>query len=135
MKQFSKFFSIVAIIGLALALSGCGPRQKKLLNKLSVGMIKREVESKMGKPDEIHCPVTTRRGDVIDIWEYNLATVDREKENRRIAFQLCGWFLFWPLLCFPYAWESSYEYDTYFLKFVNNLLLQWGKRMDVALPA
>lgn len=117
-----------------ILLPGCGPRRKSLLNKLSTGMSKDTVTSRMGQPDQIRCPLTDRKGNVIDIWEYNLATVDENKENRRVTLQLCGWLLFWPCLCFPAAWDTGYDYDTYLLKFVNHLLAQWGKESEMGLP-
>lgn len=126
-----RFFFIAFIVPAMLLLSGCGIRNKNLLRKLSPGLTKKEVRSKMGKPHEILCPVTNSNGDIIDIWEYSLATVDENQENKRLIFQLGGWFLFWPLLCVPAAWESPYSYDIYFLKFVNELLSKWGRRSDL----
>jgi hypothetical protein len=88
----------------------------------------------MGKPDEIHCPITTSNGDVLDIWEYSLATIDENQHTRRAAVAF-GCFLLWPLLPIGLialaCMESEYSYDNYFLKFVNNLLTQWGRRADV----
>jgi hypothetical protein len=117
-----------------LLLSGCGARKKRLLLKLSPEMTKHEVELKMGRPDAIHSPIYTRNGDVIDIWEYCLATVDEGKKGAKTALQCCGWLLFWPCLCFPQAWQSHYDFEIYFLKFVNNYLSQWGRRYEIDLP-
>ena len=131
MNKKSLAITVLFMSAAILLLSGCGVRKKSLLNKLYPRMNKEEVKSTIGKPDEIQCPIIDKKGNVIDIWKYNLATVDENIESRHLTFQLCGWLLFWPLLCFPYAWESPYEYDAYFLKFVNNLLIKWGGRSDI----
>lgn len=125
-------FALAAlIIPILILVSGCGVRKKSLLLKLSKGMAQSEVKSKIGKPDEILSSTTDLLGNTTDIWEYNLATVDVNKENRHITLQLCGWLLFWPLLCFPMTWESPYDYDSYLLKFVNNFLTKWGRATDM----
>lgn len=127
-----KSFALLALImPVLIFVSGCGVRKKSLLLKLSKGMAQSEVRSKIGKPDEIHSSNIDWLGNTTDIWEYSLATVDVHKENRHLTLQLCGWLLFWPLLCFPMTWESPYEYDNYLLEFVNKLLTKWGKESDM----
>lgn len=126
--RFSIFYTFIVIS--LISLTGC-VRQKDSLLSLSPRMTKREVEQVMGKPDEIRCPVVTPQGDVIDIWEYKLGTINETRLNKKTAFLFCGLFIFWPLLCFPTAWESPYDYSIYFLKFVNNLLVQWGKPYEI----
>jgi hypothetical protein len=125
-----RFSSIALILPLLFLLSGCGVRKKNLLNKLRLNMTKDDVVTKMGQPDEIHCPTIHRNGDVEERWEYNLATVGEGKLNRITGQQICGWLLFWPLLCFPSTWESPYEYHSYLLQFINEHLLRWGKKSD-----
>ena len=112
-------------------LTACGIKKKKILLELSQGMTKCSVENKIGKPDEKHCPYIAKNGDVVDIWEYKLAEVDEMKFNRRMSLQISGWFLFWPLLFFPQAWEDPYTYQMYFLEFINNVLTRWGKSCDL----
>lgn len=134
MNKRSLFF-IALILPAMFLLSGC-IRKKDLLLKLSTGMTKNEVESKLGKPDEIHCPIVNSKGDVIDIWEYSLATVDEIKANRRLGVTIGCLLLFPPLAFIPAAcMESEFSYDTYFLKFINNFLSQWGRRSDIELPS
>ena len=125
-----RFPSILLILPVLVLLSGCGIRNKKVLNKLRLNMTKNEVVDQIGKPDEIYCPTIHRNGDIEDVWEYNLATVDENKLNRGLAQRICGLFLFWPLLCFPSTWESPYEYHIYLLQFINDHLFRWGKKSD-----
>lgn len=131
MKIRFSFMSI--ILPALLILPGCGVRKKNLLLKLSPGMTKKAVEANLGKPDEVYCSTLSSNGDIIDTWVYNLATVDEVQENKRTMFQLGGWLLFWPLLCFPSAWQSPYTFDNYFLKFVNNFLSTWGRSFELDL--
>lgn len=132
------FFFAAFIIPAIVILSGCGVRKKSLLLKLSSGMTKEEVKLKIGQPDEIRNPVTVSNGDVIDIWEYSLATVDENQESKRLGVAI-GCFCLCPLLPLGFiplaCMDSPYTYDTYFLKFVNELLSRWGRRSDVGLPA
>ena len=119
-----------------LLLSGCGIRKKSLLLKLSPDMTKGDVELKMGKPEEIWCPKTNSKGDIIDIWVYRLGTLDDERWSRRFlvtlgCFALCPPLAFIPAACM----KSEWDFDLYFLKFVNNFLSQWGRLSDLELPA
>jgi hypothetical protein len=121
---------MVFLIPAMLILSGCR-RKKSLLLNLSVGMSKNEVKSKIGQPDEILTPMTDSKGNIIEIWEYSLATVDRNQQAKKIVtelglFAICPPLTFIPSLCM----ESEYNYDTYFLKFVNDFLFKWGRRSD-----
>lgn len=132
-KYFSKICSFSFIIFLIVVISlfsGCGVRKRDLLTKLSPGMTKKEVQNKIGKPDEISCLIT-KDNKVIDIWKYNLATVDQKVANKRFILQLCGWLLFWPLLLYPATWEYPYNFDNYSLKFINNCLHIWSKSSDL----
>ncbi len=81
MKIQNLFFYAFTSIAL-ISLSGC-VRQKDSLLKLSPHMTKSEVEQVMGEPDEIRCPVVTIKGDIIDIWEYKLATIIQTVRQRR----------------------------------------------------
>lgn len=124
--------SAISVLVLLLFLSGCGKvRKRTLLSKLSSGVTKSEVECKMGKPDEIYPSVKDENENVIDIWVYKLAVSNDGKYAKKVALQTCGWLLFWPLLFVPGAWSSTYDYECYFVKFVNNILYEWGSRSAI----
>lgn len=132
---------------LLVLLSGCGIKQKKLLNKLSIGMTKVEVKSKMGEPDEIHAPIKDNDGNVVDIWEYNLAAIDENQVVKQFSvsfplallglslqfipgFPLAVALMFSCSSFIPAAvMESPYHYETYLIKFVNDILAHWGKKV------
>jgi len=128
------FFFIAFVTTVIISLTGC-VRKKDLLLQLSRDMTKNEVELKMGTPDEIRCPIVTVKGDVIDIWEYRLATLDEEQWSKNFVVTLGCCLLFPPLAFIPaVCMPSALSYDIYFLKFINNFLSQWGRRSDVELP-
>lgn len=123
------------LIGIAttmIFLSGCGIRKKNLLSALAPGLTKKEVIAKMGKPDTISSPIIDKKGNIIDIWEYSLATVNENQESKQLCAVivlclLCPILALIPALCM----ESPYSYEDYFLKFVNSLLFSWGKKVDI----
>lgn len=132
----NKQFSLLALVILAaIILPGCGIKQKSSLLKISHGITKNSVESKMGQPDEIHCPIVDKNNHVIDIWEYNLATTDENQWTKNFCVTLLCCLVFLPLVIIPACcMDSPYHYDNYFLKFDNDLLVQWGSRRDIEWP-
>jgi|GEM_PF-2489971 hypothetical protein len=123
------FLALAMIVALAPACA----RKKQAAKTLSLhqNMTMGQVILHMGEPETVVPSMVDSRGNRIDIWEYNLGIRDEEMHNTKIMFQVGGWFLFWPLLCFPQAWKSSSTYETYFFKFVNKMLSRWGKKVDV----
>lgn len=128
------FFIVLCIAPLVMLLSGCGVRKKSLLCKLAPGMTKNTVIQKLGRPDEMSCPYIDDRGDLIEVWHYNLATVDKNQQSRLFYATFGTWLLCPPLVFVPrLCMESPYEYDFYFLEFVNNWLSRWGRSADTGL--
>jgi hypothetical protein len=114
-----------------MLFSGC-IKNKNVLLKLSMGMHKEVVRSKIGQPDEIRSPIITRNGDVVDIWEYNLVTVDQDQATNNIlatlgVFVICPPLAFIPAVCM----KSPNSYEDYFLKFVNDFLIEWGRSTEL----
>ncbi len=147
----NKYFVYILLFISLLGLSGCGIRQKSWLSNLSSGMNKKQVKSKMGQPDFVHTPTTNIKGETIDIWEYELATTDENQWSKQFAasFSLTlmsltlGFIPGFPrelyALTIPISYaplifmDSPYDYNTYFLKFVNDFLSKWGSASDVGL--
>jgi hypothetical protein len=124
----------IMIIPTLFMLAGCGVRKKNLLNSLSAGMSKKEVATKIGKPDSISSPIIDKKGNIIDIWEYSLATVNQNQKTKQLAATIvlaliCPITAFIPVVCM----DSPYCYSDYFLKFVNNLLFSWGEKSEMRL--
>jgi hypothetical protein len=128
-----KNLRLLALAGIMLLLApACGrKKQAGQLLSLQKDMTMGQVSLHMGEPDTVAASCVDKKGNEIDIWEYNLGIRDEEMHNTKVLFQVGGWILFWPLLCFPQAWRSSWTYETYFLKFVNKLLAQWGRKADI----
>ncbi len=128
------FFIVLCIAPSVVLLSGCGVRKKSLLCKLAPGMTKNTVIQKLGRPDEMSFPYVDDRGDLIEVWHYNLATVDKNQQSRLFYATFGTWLLCPPLVFVPrLCMESPYEYDFYFLEFVNNWLSRWGRSADTGL--
>lgn len=120
-------------LALVMALTPACARKKQAAKTLSLhqNMTMGQVRLIMGDPETVVSSTVDGRGNQVDIWEYELGIRNEEIHNTKIMFQVGGWFLFWPLLCFPQAWKSSWTYETYFFKFVNKMLSRWGKKIDV----
>lgn len=112
-------------------LSGC-VRDRSLLSKLTVGMSKQQVKSKIGAPDVTHSPGINKKGELIDLWEYNLATHDKVKDSKLTAATIVAQAVFPPLAAIPsLVMDSPYSYHDYLLKFVNDALACWGKKNEM----
>ena len=122
---------MIIIIPILFLLSGCGVRKKQLLSKISMGMHKEDVKLKIGKPDNIRCPFINKKNEVVDIWEYSLATVDANKEEKQLLVSIFGGIFFWPLLLAIPFMESPYDYEIYCLEFVNDFLFRWGRSSEI----
>lgn len=120
--------ALAVIMALAPA---CAHRKAAKLVSIRQGMTMGQVSAVLGEPDITTSSVDSQ-GRVIDVWEYSLGIRDEGKHKTKVVMQVCGWLLFWPLLCFPHAWESSWTFETYFLKFVNKMLHKWGKKIDIS---
>ena len=82
-----KFLTITILaMPLMLLLPGCGARQKSVLLKLSTGMSKAAVKSKIGKPDEIDTPITDKKGNVTDVWRYSIVSYDRNQQTKQLVY-------------------------------------------------
>ena|SRR6185436_7777211 len=126
------FFVVLCLVPLLVLLSGCGVRKKSLLCKLAPGMSKNMVKQKLGRPDEMSCPLIDDKGNIVEMWYYNLASVDENQQSRVLSATLGTWLLCPPLVFLPgLCMQSPYEYDCYFLEFVNNWLCRWGARADI----
>ena len=151
------FFISLVIAPMIILLSGCSNiRMASSLNKLSLGISKQEVEDKIGKPDEVSTPIIDQYGDVVEIWYYNLARLDKNQLSKidavRSTVYMClssssvlftgtiflsdGYIYLFvavpsliSLISTTLFMKSPYRYDYYFLKFVNNVLFEWGKRV------
>ena len=121
--------ALAVIMALAPACARRKPAAKIL--SLQKNMTMAQVRVQLGEPDTVVASCVDSRGNDVDIWEYNLGIRDEDKHHTKVLFQVGGWFLFWPLLCFPQAWQSSWTYDIYFFKFVNKVLSKWGRKTDI----
>lgn len=128
-----KKLMLLALVALMALAPACGARKKPAAKILSLHkqMTMGQVTLHLGEPDAVAVSTEDSKGNEIDIWEYNLGIRDEEKHNTKVLFQVGGWFLFWPLLCFPQAWRSSWTYEIYYFKFVNRLLSKWGRKTDI----
>lgn len=145
------YLKTILLLPILFLVSGCGVHKKSWLSNISVGMNKKQVKSKMGQPDFVHSSIKDTNGDIIDIWEYELATTNENQFTKRFAasfplsmlslgltltpgLQLLG-LLTSPLAYIPLVcMDSPFEYDTYYLKFINEILSKWGTYLDVGLP-
>lgn len=125
---------LILLLPALFVLAGCGVKQKSLLTKLSQGMSKDTVKMRIGKPDDIKCPTTNYKGDVIDIWEYSLATVDQNKKTKQTFVSILAGLFFWPIYLFIPFMDSPYDYDMYYLEFINSYLSRWGKSSELNMP-
>jgi hypothetical protein len=105
MNRESSIRLSIAIIILLLIMHGCATTSKVLL-RISLSMTKSEVISKIGEPNSVRGSIRNKYGQVIEVWEYRF-------------YQYSG------------AIEGlSPYYDLYWLYFVNDTLVQWGKAGD-----
>lgn len=126
-----KYLRLFALVLIILVPACARKKQAAKMLSLRKNMTMGQVCSRLGEPDAIAASCVDREGKEIDVWKYNLGIRDEEKHNTKVMFQVGGWLLFWPLLCFPQAWGSSWNYEEYFLKFVNKLLSSWGRKTDI----
>ncbi len=124
---------LLSILAIMALIPACGGHKKSAVKMLSLqkNMSMGQVRAHMGEPDKVAASSVDHRGNQIDVWEYNLGIFDEDKNSTKVMFQVGGWLAFWPLLCFPQAWRSSWTFDTYFFKFVNKALLKWGRKIDI----
>jgi len=86
----------------------------------------------MGSPEFVSCPRENDKGETVDLWEYSLYTLDDNADDKKMVVCFVAGLVFWPLLIvFPFM-ESSYNYETYVLEFVDSLLNRWGRRSEFA---
>lgn len=121
-------------LAIVLAFAPACARRKPAAKVLSLqkNMTMGQVRLHLGEPDIVAASCVDSKGNEVDVWEYKLGIRDEEKHNTKVIFQVAGWFLFWPLLCFPQAWRSSWNYDIYFFTFVNKQLAKWGRKADIS---
>ena len=97
--------AIALIVFISFMIQGCATTSR-VLTRISLGMPKPEVVQKMGKPTSVRGSIRNKYDQVIEVWEYRL-------------YQYSG------------AIEGlSPYYDLYWLYFVNDTLVQWGKAGD-----
>ena len=125
--------TVFLALACVLALTPACARKKQAAKILSLqkNMSMGQVRMHLGEPDTVIASYVDNNDNDIDIWEYRLGIRDEEKHTTKALFQVGGWFLFWPLLCFPQAWRSSWTYDFYFFKFVNSALDSWGRKNEM----
>lgn len=132
MEDLVKNSKILLLLSAILLLSGCGVKKKQLLSSISKGMHKHEIKRKIGKPTETSA-TKNAYGQEIEIWEYELATVDESQRSKRTALTVISVIFFWPgLFALPFM-DPKYSYDNYFVEFQNNHVLRWGKSADLSL--
>lgn len=108
-KIFKIMKKIISKIGLAiiigLLVQGCATTTK-VLSRISLDMTKSEVVQKIGEPTSVRGSIKNKYDQIIEVWEYRL-------------YQ------------YPGAIEGLTPfYNLYWLYFVNDKLVQWGKAGD-----
>jgi hypothetical protein len=93
------------LILIFLILAGCAPRAT-ILSRISLDLTKAEVIQKLGEPQSVRGALKNENGQVLEVWEYRL---------HRYAGAIEG--------LSPY-------YDLYWLYFINDKLVRWGKAGD-----
>lgn len=123
---------LLLLLSAVLLLSGCGVKKKQLLSTISKGMQKHEIKQKMGKPAETS---TTKNayGQEIEVWEYELATVNEAQRSKRATLIVISVLCCFPALFALLFMDSKYNYDNYFVEFQNNHVQRWGRSADLGL--
>ncbi len=110
MKKIISKIGLAIIIG--LLVQGC-ITTTKVLSRISLDMTKSEVIQKIKEPTSVRGSIKNKYGQIIEVWEYRLcshATLGSRYPSGVHAIH--------------------YHYDLYWLYFVNNKLVQWGKAGD-----
>jgi len=91
---------LVALLCTLLIL-GCVAHTFKVLSRIELGQTKSDVRNRMGEPNAVRGAITNKYGQIVEVWEYELANAE------------------------------FYTYTkTYWLYFVDGRLVQWGEAGD-----
>ena len=125
MTLWTKKLSRWAIVALALLmLGGCTTSTQKLA-KLSMGMSKQGVLSSIGRPAAVRGAITNKYGQIVEVWEYDLAKPKSSKEiSSDLMLTLLTAGLASPVLF------SGGEINHYWLYIVDERLVGWGQAGD-----
>lgn len=129
-----RFLKMMPILVILIFLSGCGHRERSMLNKVSLKMNKEQVKKELGEPDEILCPIINEKNERIDYWIYSLGTLNLAQYHK-LMDSVWGFVFVYPL--YPVGvimrafMESDHVYHDYYLKFVNDLLTKWDMRKNL----
>ena len=96
---------IAVVIFLTMLVVGC--KDTTQLGEIGLGQSKQEVISCLGQPDAFRGSVVNEKGQRVEILEY--------------TYCRNGTFL---------GIDNTFNYDYYWLYFINNNLVQWGKAGD-----
>ena len=111
---------------LIMTTSGCGVifplvKNQDKLSQIKLKMTTMEVEAAMGKPNEVRGSVINIDGSVVTVWQYGLY----DKSDSWSAFGL-GFLL----ATFTWWIPMSGMQHQYWLYFVDDTLIQWGRAGD-----
>ena len=84
---------------------------------------KEEIRIAIGDPNELRGSVINVDGDRVDVWQYNLYEKNSGWLNLAFGLFFIGIPWFYP----NWVWV---ERDSYWLYFVNDSLVQWGRAGD-----
>lgn len=113
-------------IGSLLILTGCGPRLKsKDFNRISIGMNKEQVFNQLGEPNINRGSTVDEKGQIVDIWEYNVSAPGISEED---ANALAGLIVCTLGLALPLIFVMNEHLEIYWVYFTNNILSKWHSR-------